>query len=257
MHSASTEPSVRTSRDARNVGAGVGTLAAWTTVTCSTRPCGCWPLGVRATRSDAHPISRRRRATRWPPPSSLWPRSSPAIATDEEQRRLVRVVEARAGILPGLIGTGVALLLAYSWVSLGESATAVKHLLERGGGPDLPHLLYVDRGFAFEMLVSAALKAGDVEAADACSTALARSTRFASAHRHSDASASRADSISGSSSRHRSAARRPKSCRHRRSAKTRWAPRYHPRSPTCAAAWPRGTVLRSRDAPSTRPTSAS
>jgi DNA-binding NarL/FixJ family response regulator len=84
-----------------------------------------------------------------------------------ETRQMVELVE-RHGIAPvDIVTRGCYVLAAYGAVALGDLPRAVRLLLMCGGGPGLEALRVIDRALGLELLVSAAIEDGDVDAAHA------------------------------------------------------------------------------------------
>lgn len=86
---------------------------------------------------------------------------------DERGEMHRKVIElGGSGIRPTTALTcGIYLLAAYAAIAQDEVDTAVRLVLRAGGDADLAHLRIIDRAICFEMLVRAAVDAGDLDAA--------------------------------------------------------------------------------------------
>lgn len=90
-------------------------------------------------------------------------------ATDARQVPALCAEVQRLEIAPThYLGRGIRLLLAFGLVAIGDVAGAAREVLSAGGAdPTLPGMPTVDRALSLELLVAAAVDAGDLDAARA------------------------------------------------------------------------------------------
>jgi DNA-binding NarL/FixJ family response regulator len=86
-------------------------------------------------------------------------------ADRREVERLSRRVLERAHGHSNYIAVGSCLLVTWSFSALGQVQRAAVLLVAASGGPDLPRIKTWDRAFGYELLVTAALRRGDIPAA--------------------------------------------------------------------------------------------
>ncbi|HEX4444794.1 MAG TPA: LuxR C-terminal-related transcriptional regulator [Galbitalea sp.] len=83
----------------------------------------------------------------------------------KEVERLSRSVLARAHGLANYIAVGSCLLVTWAFSAIGQVQRAATLLISSAGGPDLPRIKIWDRSFGYELLVTAALRRGDLAGA--------------------------------------------------------------------------------------------
>ena len=84
-----------------------------------------------------------------------------------EVRALADRVETARPVPLDYLSVGGHLLVAFGLVAVGEVRRSARFMLVAGGGADLSGLAIVDRGLGWEMLTSAAVLEGDLDAAEA------------------------------------------------------------------------------------------
>lgn len=82
----------------------------------------------------------------------------------EVERLSQRVLDAAHG-RGNYIAVGSCLLVTWSFSAIGQVQRAASLLVTASGGPDLPRIKSWDRAFGYELLVTAALRRGDIAAA--------------------------------------------------------------------------------------------
>jgi DNA-binding NarL/FixJ family response regulator len=82
-----------------------------------------------------------------------------------EVERLSRLVLDAAYGRSSYIAVGSCLLVTWSFSAIGQVQRAASLLVTASGGPDLPRIKSWDRAFGYELLVTAALKRGDIPSA--------------------------------------------------------------------------------------------
>jgi DNA-binding NarL/FixJ family response regulator len=83
----------------------------------------------------------------------------------KEVERLSRSVLATAHGRANYIAVGSCLLVTWSFSAIGQVQRAATLLISSAGGPDLPRIKIWDRSFGYELLVTAALRRGDLAGA--------------------------------------------------------------------------------------------